>query len=129
MTTQFNPHRQSYMKYDNNHYLLFLNEQEAEQTNEIGEKIKGYTYTGPRQDGSTLIEATGVTQENIRGKFIAGIIGLEYSLDDQIALLANGEDSEEHSKELTRFLTFRQSVKEEIDKLLSVVTTPKPNVK
>lgn len=129
MTTQFNPHRQSYMKYDNNHYLLFLNEQEAEQTNEIGEKIKGYTYTGPRQDGSTLIEAQGVTQENIRGKFIAGIIGLEYSLDDQIALLANGEDSEEHSKELTRFLTFRQSVKEEIDKLLSVVTTPKPNVK
>lgn len=128
MTTQFNPHRQSYMKYDNEHYLLFLQEQEAEQINEEGEKIKGYTYTGPRQDGSTLIEATGVTQENIRGKFIAGILGLEYSIDDQIALLANGEDSEEHSKELTRFLTFRQSVKEEIDKLLSVVTTPKPNV-
>lgn len=128
MTTQFNPQRQSYMKYDNTHYLLFLQEQEAEQTNEDGEKIKGYTYIGPRQDGSTLIEATDVTTENIRGKFIAGLIGLEYSLDDQIALLANGEDSEEHSKELTRFLTFRQSVKEEIDKLLSVVTTPKPNV-
>ena len=129
MTTSFNPHRQSYMKYDNNHYLLFLNEQEAEQTNEQGEKIKGYTYTGTMPDGSTLIEATGVTSENIRGKFIAGLIGLEYSLDDQIALLANGEDSEEHSEELTRFLTFRQSVKEEIDKLLSTVTTPTPNVK
>lgn len=116
------------MKYDNSHYLLFLNEQEAEQTNEQGEKIKGYTYTGPRQDGSTLIEATGVTQENMRGKFIAGLLGLEYSLDDQIALLANGQDSEEHSKELTRFLTFRQSVKDEIDKLLSAVTTPTPNV-
>ena len=129
MTTQFNPHRQTYIKYDNTHYLLFLNEQEAEQTNEQGDKIKGYTYTGPRQDGSTLIEATGVTSENIRGKFIAGLIGLEYSIDDQIALLANGEDSEEHSEELTRFLTFRQSVKEEIDKLLSTVTTPTPNVK
>ena len=128
MTTSFNPHRQSYMKYDNNHYLLFLNEQEAEQINEEGEKIKGYTYTGPRQDGSTLIEATGVTQENIRGKFIAGLLGLTYSLDDQIAILANGEDSAEHSEELTRFLTFRQSVKEEIDKLLSAVTTPVPNV-
>ncbi len=111
------------MKYDNSHYLLFLQEQEAEQTNEQGEKIKGYTYTGPRQDGSTLIEAAEVTAENIRGKFIAGLIGLEYSLDDQIAILANGEDSTEHSEELTRFLTFRQSVKEEIDKLLSVVTT------
>lgn len=128
MTTQFNPQRQSYMKYDNEHYLLFLNEQKAEQINEVGEKIKGYTYTGPRQDGSTLIEATGVTQENIRGKFIAGLLGLTYSLDDQIAILANGEDSAEHSEELTRFLTFRQSVKEEIDKLLSAVTTPVPNV-
>lgn len=64
----------------------------------------------------------------LSGKFIAGLIGIEYSKDDQITLLANGEDSEEHSKELTRFLTFRQSVKEEIDKLLSTVTTPTPNV-
>ena len=117
------------MKYDNEHYILFLNEQEAEHTNEQGEKIKGYTYTGTMPDGSTLIEATGVTSENIRGKFIAGLIGLEYSLDDQIAILANGEDSAKHSEELTRFLTFRQSVKEEIDKLLSAVTTSTSNVK
>ena len=128
MNTAFNPQRQNYAKYDDNHYLLFLNEQEAEQTNENGDKVKGYTYTGTRTDGSTLIEATDVTAENMRSKFIAGLIGLEYSIDDQIALLANGEDSEEHSKELTRFLTFRQSVKEEIDKLLSAVTTPTPNV-
>ena len=119
MTTQFNPHRQSYMKYDNSHYLLFLNEQEAEQTNKQGKKIKGYTYTGPRIDGSTLIEATGVTQENIRGKFIAGLIGLEYSIDDQIALLANGEDSEEHSKELTDFMKVRNNAKKAVDELLS----------
>lgn len=119
MTTSFNPHRQSYMKYDNNHYLLFLQEQETEQTNEQGEKIKGYTYTGPRQDGSTLIEATEVTQENIRGKFIAGLIGLEYSLDDQIAILANGEDSEEHSKELTDFMKIRNDAKKAVDELLS----------
>ena len=119
MTTSFNPHRQSYMKYDNEHYILFLNEQEAEQTNEIGDKIKGYTYTGPRQDGSTLIEATGVTSENIRGKFIAGLIGLEYSLDDQIAILANGEDSEEHSKELTDFMKIRNDAKKAVDELLS----------
>lgn len=119
MNTSFNPQRQSYMKYDNNHYLLFLNEQEAEQTNEGGEKIKGYTYTGPRQDGSTLIEATGVTQENIRGKFIAGIIGLDYSLDDQIALLANGEDSEQHSEELAAFAIARSEAKKVVGELLS----------
>ena len=119
MTKQFNPQRQTYIKYDDRHYLLFLNEQEAEQTNKQGEKIKGYTYTGPRQDGSTLIEATGVTAENMRGKFIAGLIGLEYSLDDQIAILANGEDSEEHSKELTDFMKIRNDAKKAVDELLS----------
>lgn len=119
MTTQFNPQRQSYMKYDNSHYLLFLNEQEAEQTNEYGEKIKGYTYTGPRPDGSTLIKATGVTPENIRGKFIAGLIGTQYSYDDQIALLANGEDSEEHSKELANFMKVRNDSKKAVDELLT----------
>ena len=119
MNTAFNPQRQSYMKYDNEHYLLFLHEQEAEQTNEQGEKIKGYTYTGPRIDGSTLIEAIGVTQENIRGKFIAGLLGLKYSLDDQIALLANGEDSEEHSKELANFMKIRKEAKKNVDEVLS----------
>ena len=119
MITSFNPHRQSYMKYDNNHYLLFFNEQEAEQTNEQGEKIKGYTYTGPMPDGSTLIEATGVNKENIRGKFIAGLLGLEYSIDDQIALLANGEDSEQHSEELAAFTSARSEAKKVVDELLS----------
>ena len=119
MITSFNPQRQSYMKYDDNHYLLFLNEQEAEQTNELGEKIKGYTYTGPRQDGSTLIEATGVTAENMRSKFIAGLIGTEYTKDDQIALLANGEDSEQHSEELNIFKKVRNEVKKSVDELLA----------
>lgn len=119
MKTSFNPQRQSYMKYDNEHYLLFLHEQEAEQTNEEGEEIKGYIYTGPRIDGSTLIEATGVSPENIRGKFIAGLLGLEYSLDDQIALLANGEDSEQHSEELAAFSRARSEAKKAVDELLS----------
>ena len=119
MNTSFNPQRQSYMKYDNNHYLLFLHEQEDEQINEKGENIKGFSYTGPRVDGSTLIEATEVTLENIRGKFIAGLIGLEYSIDDQIALLANGEDSEEHSKELANFMKVRNDSKKAVDELLT----------
>lgn len=119
MNTAFNPQRQSYMKYDNTHYLLFLNEQEAEETNENGDKVKGYSYTGPRKDGSTLIEATGVTRENIRGKFIAGLIGIKYSIDDQIALLANGEDSEEHSKELDDFMKVRIEAKKNVDEVLS----------
>lgn len=119
MTTQFNPQRQTYIKYDDSHYLLFLNEQAAEQEDEFSGKISGYTYTGPRQDGSTLIEATEVTPKNIRGKFIAGLLGLEYSIDDQIALLANGQDSEEHSEELAAFARARSEAKKAVDELLS----------
>lgn len=118
MTTQFNPQRQTYIKYDDNHYLLFLNEQEAEQEDEFAGKISGYTYTGTMPDGSTLIEATGVTAENMRGKFIAGLIGIGYSKDDQIALLANGEDTNEHAEELEKFKAVRAAAKKAVDELL-----------
>ena len=60
-----------------------------------------------------------MTQENIRGKFIAGLISLSYSIDDQIALLANGEDSEEHSEELVIFKKVRNEVKKNVDGLLA----------
>ena len=118
MTTQFNPQRQTYIKYDDNHYLLFLNEQEAEQEDEFSGKISGYAYTGTMPDGSTLIEATGVTAENMRGKFIAGLIGTEYSKDDQIALLANGEDTNEHAEELEKFKAVRAAAKNAVDEML-----------
>ena len=118
MTTQFNPQRQTFVKYDDSHYLLFLHEQEAEQEDEFSGKISGYTYTGTMPDGSTLIEATCVTAENMRGKFIAGLIGTEYSKDDQIALLANGEDTAAHAEELAKFKAVRAAAKNAVDELL-----------
>lgn len=119
MTTQFNPQRQTYIKYDDSHYLLFLHEHAAEQEDEFAGKISGYTYTGTMPDGSTLIEATGVTAENMRGKFIAGLIGIEYSKDDQIALLANGEDTAAHAEELAKFKAVRAAAKKAVDELLA----------
>lgn len=119
MKTAFNPQRQNFVKYDDKHYLLFLNEAEAEQTNEQGETVKGFTYTGTQTDGSTLIEATGVTEQNRRSKFIAGLIGTEYTMDDQIALLANGEDTNEHAEELAIFLEKRGAAKKAVDELLA----------
>lgn len=119
MKTAFNPQRQNFVKYDDKHYLLFLNETEAEQTNEQGETVKGFTYTGAQTDGSTLIEATGVTEQNRRSKFIAGLIGAEYTMDDQIALLANGEDTNEHAEELAIFLEKRGAAKKAVDELLA----------
>ena len=118
MTTQFNPQRQTYVKYDDSHYLLFLHEQEAEQEDEFAGNISGYTYTGTMPDGSTLIEATGVTEENMRGKFISGLIGTQYSKDDQIALLANGEDTAAHAEELAKFKEVRAEAKKAVDEML-----------
>lgn len=57
--------------------------------------------------------------QNIRGKFIAGLLGLTYRIDDQIALLANVEDSEQHSEELAAFSRSRSEAKEAVDELLS----------
>ena len=119
MTTKFNPQRQTYVKYDDSHYLLFLHEQTAEQEDEFAGKISGYNYTGTMPDGSTLIEATGVTAENMRGKFIAGLIGTQYSKDDQIAVLANGQDTDEHAEELAKLKEVRAAAKKAVDELLA----------
>ena len=57
--------------------------------------------------------------ERERGKFIAWLIGIEYSKDDQIALLANGEDTAEHAEELEKFQSVRAAAKKAVDELLS----------
>ena len=54
----------------------------------------------------------------MRGKFIAGLIGVEYSKDDQIALLANGEDTAAHAEEQEKFRAVRAAAKKAVDELL-----------
>ena len=118
MNTAFNPHRQNYAKYDDNHYLLFLEEKEAEQKDEHGDTLNGYTYTGPRIDGSTLIEATDVTAENMRGKFISGLIRKKYSQDEVEAIILNGTKSFEHAAEMDALQAYRDDCKRKVDELL-----------
>jgi hypothetical protein len=43
----------------------------------------------------------------------------EYTTDDQIALLANGEDSNEHAEELAIFHENRRMAKKAVDELLA----------
>lgn len=112
--------RKNFVKFDDSHVLLYLNEQLGEVTNpETGESAPGYSYTGDQADGSTMIAAEGVTDENRRDKFVAGLIGLHYDLDAQIATLANGADTPEHAAELTQFATLRKQCKGEVDELLA----------
>lgn len=112
--------RKTFVKYDESHVLLYLNEQPGEVTNpETGENVPGYSYTGDQPDGATLIAAQDVTDGNRRDKFVAGLIGFHYDIDAQIATLANGRDTPEHAAELEQFSTLRAMCKKEVDELLA----------
>lgn len=112
--------RKKFVKYDESHVLLYLNEQPGEVVNpETGESTPGFAYTGDQPDGGTMIEAAGVTDANRRDKFISGLIGLHYDIDAQIAALANGSDTPEHAGELSQFSAVRAMCKTEVDELLA----------
>lgn len=113
--------RKNFVKYDNEHYLLYLNEEPAEVVvnEETGETAAGFNYYGSEVDGSTKIKASDVTDSNRRAKFIAGLIGNEFDVDAQIAVLANDGDTAEHAEDLTRFKAYRASCKAAVDELLS----------
>lgn len=120
MNTATYTERKKFVKYDENHVLLYLNEQPGEVTDqETGKSVPGFSYTGDQLDGGTLIEATGVTDENRRDKFVAGLIGFHYDIDAQIATLANGADTPEHAAELAQFSALRAQCKDEVDELLA----------
>ena len=119
MNTASYTERKNYVKYDNEHYLLYLNEESAEITSgESDETVEGYAYSGAEADGGTMIAASDVTDDNRRAKFIAGLIGVEYDMDAQIAILANGDDTGEHATELEEFAAYRASCKAAVDELL-----------
>lgn len=112
--------RKNFVKFDDEHYLLYLNEETAEVKNEeTGESVQGYAYTGSHPDGGTLVEAKDVNDDNRRAKFVAGLIGTEYDIDSQIAILANGSDTDQHADELNAFEQKRRAVKTAVDELLS----------
>lgn len=114
--------RKTFVQFDNGHYLLYLHEAEAEvETGEEESKtaIAGFAYTGNMPDGSTKIAASGVNDDNRRAKFVAGLIGRRYSIDDQIAILANRDNTEEHAAELRAFEAYRTECKAAVDELLS----------
>jgi hypothetical protein len=116
--------KKTFEKYNDGQYLLYLNEAPVTFTlsgNEPGEEqeLQGFSYTGDAPDGATVIEAKDVTDENRRGKFVAGLINKNYSIDAQIALLSNGNDTPQHAEELHAFEAYRAECKTKVDELLS----------
>lgn len=139
MYQKFYTSRKTYFKFDDEHYVLYLNEEAAErqpQQNSLADKIKlpgnvagslpgfkirteplqGFTYTGSEPDGGTIISAAGVTQENRREKFIAGLILTRYSEDAVGDILSN---SSGYATELADLQEFRRQSEGLVDELLA----------
>lgn len=78
MSDQFTavyPQRRSPVKYDQTHYLVYLNESEAEyKADDDADAVSGYSYTGDMDDGSTLVEC----DELDRDKLINAVIRTQY---------------------------------------------------
>ena len=93
--------RKTFVKYDDNHYLLYLNEGgpgEPRFGGPRGERNRSpawlYAYTGTCEDGGTLIEATSASYDSL----VSGLIRREYSADRVEAITLNKLSSDNERK-------------------------------
>ena len=92
------PARKSFVKYDDDHFLLYLGEQKIEdyhpETNTPGSSsddkskaadkgITAFSYEGTEPDGSTKIAAQSATYDD----FAAGLVRTKYSQNQVEAIL------------------------------------------
>jgi len=132
MTTQIYKERKKFEKYDNEHYLLYLNERPAnfiqssgtQERETVPEPVPGYSYTGTMPDGGTLIKASRASYE----EFVAGLIRLKYTADAENAINANmilslsdptHERAEEFKAEWEIFQQYREECKENAKTVIS----------
>lgn len=110
----------TFFKENEEQFRLFLNEAQATFTEGEDETpVNGYSYTGEEEDGSTLIATKDVTEDNMRGKFIAGLIRNRYSQDEVEAIILNGTQSAKHAQEMADLQAYREECKQKVDELLS----------
>lgn len=124
--------RKSFVKYDDNHYLLYTGEQRvdnyhpeaatgssgtSEQSeNEDTEGVIAYSYEGTEPDGSTKIQATAATYDD----FTAGLVRTRYSQNQVEAILANRDDGDEtHEAEFEAYQSWRKEAKEIAKEILA----------
>jgi hypothetical protein len=115
--------RMSYVKYDDNHYLLYLNEKRVDDyhPDNAGESagddktVTAYSYEGDEPDGSTKIEAKSANYKD----FVTGIVRMKYSQNDVEAILCNhGDGNAEHAKEYDDFQAWREQAKQWANEIL-----------
>lgn len=113
--------RMSYVKYDDNHYLLYLNEKRVDDYHPDNgaagdnQTVTAYSYEGDEPDGSTKIEAESANYKD----FVTGIVRMKYSQNDVEAILCNhGDGNAEHAKEYDDFQAWREQAKEWANEIL-----------
>lgn len=85
--------RKTCCKFDETRYMVYLNEEiipdyipeNLPDREEQAVPVQAYAYSGPMQDGGTLIEA----KEAAYPDFVSGLIRLRYSTDAAAAIQAN----------------------------------------
>ena len=118
MNTVIYPAKRSYIRYDDNHFLLYLNEEVIEDylpedAEEGVEPATVYSYTGSSTDGGTLISAKIDTYE----AFVSGLVRTRYSSDQVDAILLNVQSNNperavEFQQELDDLNAFREECKQ-----------------
>lgn len=122
MHKQFYTQKKTFTKYDNEHYLLYLNEEEATKVMEEGsEAVAGFEYSGNFEDGGTMIRAKEATYEN----FVSGLIRTKYSADQVEAIIlnfqsGNAERMHEFIQDMGDLNIFREECKDVIRQLLQI---------
>lgn len=110
--------RRTLLRYDDNHYLAYLNEEvledyvpevSIEETGETPAPTTAYAYTGEFPDGGTLLEVASFDRDSL----INGVIRTKYSQSEEDAIKTHqiirmmGGISEEKSTEyLTEWQEF-----------------------
>lgn len=125
MKKVYYPTQKTFVKYDDEHFLLYLNEEIIEdylpENAEDGAvPFTAYAYSGTEPDGSTKIKATEATYP----QFVSGLIRTQYSADAVEAILLNSQSrfdapkEAEHKVEFADLEEFRQECKDAIASLL-----------
>lgn len=119
--------RKTFVKFDDNHYLLYLNEEVLE--NHVPESYGGepapepctaYAYTGTERDGGTLVEAVSASYDSL----VSGLVRKEYSADRVEAITlnklgSNAERQAEFAAEFAELEAYRTICKALVREILS----------
>ena len=119
--------RKTFVKYDDNHYLLYLNEEVLE--NHVPESHAGepepepctaYANTGTCEDGGTLVEAASASYDSL----VSGLVRKEYSADRVEAITlnklgSNAERQSEFDAEFAELEAYRTTCKALVREILS----------